>query len=162
MRLTLLFVLQVNKTRWSFWEQFQAYYVWGSVSPSLSPRWHSLATQKDALALEVTPSVSDLLLSLGEQLAFIEAHVSPLLTPPMFETICDKIDQLFINEVRNGPWRLHLSLAVRTPPGFSTLGLFLYSLQYNTRNANRRTPNRGGLGTRLVFFRDKMAGRSTI
>ena len=71
--------------------------------PLLSPRWHSLATQKDALALEVTPSISDLLLSLGEQLAFIEAHVSPLLTPPMFETICDKIDQLFMSEVRNGP-----------------------------------------------------------
>lgn len=71
-----------------------------SVSPSLSTRWHSLTTQKDALALEVTPSISDLLLSLGEQLIFIEAHVSPLLTPPVFETICDKVDQLFISEVR--------------------------------------------------------------
>jgi len=58
-----------------------------------------MALQKDALVLEVTTSTSDLLHSLGEQLAFIEAHVSPLLTPPIFEAICEKVDILFVGEV---------------------------------------------------------------
>ena len=60
-----------------------------------------MALQKDALVLEVTTSTSDLLHSLGEQLAFIEAHVSPLLTPPVFEAICEKVDILFVGEVGN-------------------------------------------------------------
>lgn len=60
-----------------------------------------MALQKDALVLEVTTSTSDLLHSLGEQLAFIEAHVSPLLTPPIFEAICEKVDILFVGEVGN-------------------------------------------------------------
>ena len=59
-----------------------------------------MVCDKDPLALDVTPSTADLLLSLREQLQFIVNNVSPTLTPHIVEDIAIRTDKILVTEVR--------------------------------------------------------------
>ena len=54
---------------------------------------------KDRVSLDITPSLTDLVTSLQQQLAFVSANVTTLVSQDIFENLFDAFDHLLFDEV---------------------------------------------------------------
>lgn len=74
-----------------------------------------MAHEKDFVTLDLTPSATDLLTFLREQFQFISDHVTPSLTPRIFEEIARRVDRSLFTDV-SGLYRLNTNLPFTQKP----------------------------------------------